>query len=80
MVPTLFRCVFQDCDIGSLSRVQAKTKVHTDVLDELQYADDVDKNISSVTKIQGAVNQVSQSCDNFDVTVNTKRKRLYKTT
>ena len=33
------------------STLQAKTKVHTDVLDELLYAHDMDKNASSEAKI-----------------------------
>ena len=49
---------FQDSDIGfpvrycfdgnifNLRRLQAKTKVQTDVLDELLYADDMDNNAS----------------------------------
>ena len=35
-----YRC---DCNIFNLRRLQAKTKVQTDVLDELLYADDMDK-------------------------------------
>ena len=36
-----------DCNIFSLRRLQAKTKVRNDVLDELLYADDMDKNARS---------------------------------
>ena len=43
-----------------------KNKVQTDVLDELLYADDMDKNASSEAKMQRAMDQVSQSCDNCD--------------
>ena len=34
-----------------------------DVLDELLNADDTDKNASSDAKLQGAMDQVSHSCD-----------------
>ena len=68
---------FQDCDTGfpiryrfegklfNLRRLQAKTKVQTDVLDELLYDDDMNKNVNPGIKLQEAMDQVSQSCDNF---------------
>ena len=80
---------FQDSDTGfpiryrfdgnilSLRRLQAKTKVQTDVLDELLYADDMDKTVNLEAKMQRAMGQVSQSCNNYDLTISTKRQRLY---
>ena len=75
---------FQDSDTGipcrfdgnifNLRRLQAKTKVHTDVLDELLYADDMDKNARSEAKMKRAMDQVSHSCDNYDLTISTKKK------
>ena len=59
-------------NIFNLRRLQAKTKVQTDVLGELLYADDM--NANSEAKMQRAMNQVSQSCDNYDVTIRTKKK------
>ena len=66
-----------DGNIFNLRRLQAKTKVQTDVLDELLYADDMDKNANTEAKMQRAMDQVSQSCDNYDLTISTKRQRLY---
>ena len=78
MFSTMLMDAFQDSDTGfpiryrfdgntfNLRRLQAKTKVHTDVLDELLYADDMDKNASSEAKMQRAMDQVSQSCNNYD--------------
>ena len=51
--------------------------VQTDVLDELLYADDMDKNACSEAKMQRAMDQVSQSRDKYDLTISTKRQRLY---
>ena len=77
MFSAMLMDAFQDSDTGfpiryrfdgnifNLRRLQAKTKVQTDVLDELLYADDMDKNASSEAKMQRAMDQVSQSCDNY---------------
>ena len=40
--------------------------MQTDVLDELLYADDTDKNASSEEKMQRAIDHVPQSCVNYD--------------
>ena len=89
MFSAMLMDAFQDSDTGfpiryrfdgnifNLRRLQAKTKVQTDVLDELRYADDMDKNASTEAKMQRAMDQVSQSCDNYDLTISTKRQRLY---
>ena len=53
-----------------------KTKVQTDVLDELLYADDMDKNATSEAKMQTAIEQVSKSCDNYDLTISTKKQEV----
>ena len=66
------RCRF-DGNIFNLKRLQAKTKVLSVGLDELLYADDMDKNASSEAKMQRAIDQVSQSCDNYDLTISTKK-------
>ena len=72
---------FQDSDTGflirdrfdgnlfKLRRLQAKTKVQTDVLDELRYEDDMDNNACSEAKMQRAMDQVSK----YDLTIITKK-------
>ena len=65
-----------DGNIFNLIWLQAKTKVYTDVLDELLYADDMDTNASSEANMQRAMGQVSQSCDNYDLTISTKRETV----
>ena len=89
MFSAMLMDAFQDSDTGfsirycfdgnifNHRRLQVKTKVQTDVLDELLYADNMDKNASSEAKMQRAMDQVSQSCDNYDLTISTKRQRMY---
>ena len=66
MFSAMLMDAFQDSDTGfpiryrfdgnifNLRRLQAKTKVQTDVLDELLYADDMDKNASTDAKSHGS--------------------------
>ena len=42
------------------------------MLDELLYADGMNNNVSSEANMQGTINQVSQSCDRYNLTINTK--------
>ena len=88
MFSAMLKDAFQDSDTGfpiryrfdgnifNLRRLQAKTKVQTDVLDELLYADDMDKNANTEAKMQRAMDQVSQSCDNYDLTISTKKTEV----
>ena len=79
--------VFQDSDTGfpfryrfdgklfNLRRLQAKTKMQTDVLhvDELFCANDMYKNASSEAKFQRAMNQVSQLFDSYYLSISTTK-------
>ena len=64
-----------DFNLFNLRRLQAKTRVQTDVLDELLYADDMDKNASSEAKSNGpwinshshALTLISQSTKKTEV-------------
>ena len=88
MFSAMLMDAFQDSDTGfpiryrfdgnifNLRRLQAKTKAQTDVLDELLYADDMDKNANTEAKMQRAMDQVSQSCDNYDLTISTKKTEV----
>ena len=85
MCSAMLTYVFQDVDAGfpiryrfdgkllNLRRLQAKSKVQTDVVDKLFYADDLAEKAKSEEKIQGAVDRMSKACDNFQLTINTKK-------
>ena len=90
MFSAMLMDAFQDSDTGfpiryrfdgnifNLRRLQAKStcKVQNGVLNELLYVDDMDNNASSETKMQRAMDQVSQSCDNYDLTISTKKTEV----
>ena len=57
-----------DSKLFKLRRLQAKSKVHIDVLDKLLYADDMAENAKKESKLHGVMARVSQACDNYDLT------------
>ena len=65
-----------DGKLLNLRRLQAKSKVQTDVVDKLLYADDLAENAKSEEKIQGAVDGMSKACDNFQLTISTKKTEV----
>ena len=85
MFSAMLTDAFQDVDAGftryrfdgkllNLTRLQAKSKVQTDVVDKLLYADDLAENAKSEEKIQGTVDRMSKACDNFQLTISTKKR------
>ena len=57
-------------------RLQAKSKVQTDVVDYLLYANDLAENAKSEEKMQGAVDRMLKACDNFQLTISTKKTEV----
>ena len=61
--------------MGNFSRrLQAKSKVQTEVLDEFLFADYMAKGAPNEGKMQNGVDQVSDSCDSNDL-ISIKRLR-----
>ena len=50
--------------------------MQTDVVDKLLYADDLAENAKSEGKMQGAVDRMSKACDNFQLTISTKKTEV----
>ena len=79
---------FQDRDYGisiryrfdgklfNLRRLQAEAKVQTEVLDEFLFADDMAKGAPTEEKMQKCVDQVSDSCDSYDLTISIKKTEV----
>ena len=88
MFSALLTDVFQDGDNGipiryrfdgkllNLKRLQAKSKVQTKVLDEFLFADDMAKGAPTEEKMQKGVDQVSDSCDSYDLTISIKKTEV----
>ena len=81
MFSAMLITAFQDSDNGipikyrfdgklfNLRRLQAKFKVQTEVLDEFLFADDMAKGAPTEEKMQKGINQISDSCDSYDLTL-----------
>ena len=62
-----------DGKLFNLRGLQAKSKVQTEVLNEFLFADDMAKGAPTKEKMQKDVDQVSDSCDSYDLTISIKR-------
>ena len=88
MFSAMLTDAFKECDAGfpiryrfdsklfNLRQLQAKTKVQTDMLDILLYADDLAENAKSETKMQGAC--MTNACDNFLLTISTNTEVVHQ--
>ena len=88
MFSAMLTDAFQDDDNGipiryrfdgklfNLRRLQAKSKVQTEVLDEFLFADDMAKGAPTEEKMQKGVDQVSDSCDSYDLTISIKKTEV----
>ena len=57
-------------------RLQAKSKVQTEVLDEFLFDDDMAKLAPTKEKMQNGVDQISDSCDSYDLTISIKKTEV----
>ena len=88
MFSAMLTDAFQDGDNGipiryrfdgklfNLRRLQAKSKVQTEVLDEGLVADGMAKGAPTEEKMQKGVDQVSDSCDSYDLTISIKKTEV----
>ena len=84
MFSAMLTGVFQDGDNGipiryrfdgklfNLKRLQAKSKVQTEVLDEFFFADDITRMLQQKRRCKKGVDQVSDSCAGYDLSISTK--------
>ena len=79
---------FRNCDHGininyrsdgglfNLRRLQARTKVNQSVVNSLLFADDCALNTNDRGEMQELMDNFSSSCDNFGLTINTKKTEI----
>ena len=61
----------------NLRRLQAKSKVQTEVLDEFLFANDMTKGApTEEKKCKKDVDQVVDSCDSYDLTISNKKTKV----
>ena len=65
-----------DGKLFNLRRLQAKSKVQTEVLDEFFFADDMAKGAPTEEKMQKGVDQVYDSSDSYDLTISIKKTEV----
>ena len=60
----------------NLRRLQTKSKVQAEVLDEFLFADDMANGAPTEEKMQKGVDQVSDSCDSYNLTISIKKTEV----
>ena len=88
MFSGMLTAAFQDGDNGipiryrfdgklfNLRRLQAKSKVQTEVLDGFLFADGMAKSVPTEEKMQKGVDQVSDSFDGYDLAFSIKKTEV----
>ena len=71
-IPIRYR---SDGKLFNLRRLQAKSKVQREVLDEFLFADDMQM-VLQQKRMQKGVDQVTDSCDSHDLTISIKKTEV----
>ena len=65
-----------DGSVFNLRRLQAKTKVKTDIVHEFLFADDCVLSATTKANMQNSVDKFSMACDNLGLTISTKKTEV----
>ena len=65
-----------DGSVFNLMRLQTKTKVSNDTINDFLFADDCALNADTENGIQHSVDLFSNACDNFGLTISTKKTEI----
>ena len=67
---------FFDGKLFNLRRLQTRSKVQTEALDESFFADDMAKVATIEEKMQKGVDQISDSCDSYELIISIKKTEV----
>ena len=73
MTMVYLSCIALIGNVFNIRRLQAKSKVQRKMLDEFLFADDMAKGTPTEEKMQKGVDQVSYSCDSYELTNSIKK-------
>ena len=85
MFSAMLTDAFRDTDVGiginyhtdgyvfNLRRLQAKTKVTSDTVNDLLFANDCVLNAASEADMQHSIDKFAEACNNFGLTISTKK-------
>ena len=88
MFSAMLTDAFSDADVGigikyrtngsvfNLRRLQAKTKVSTENINDFLFADDCALNAATEADMQRSVDKFSEACNNFGLTISTKKTEV----
>ena len=65
-----------DGSVFNLRRLQSKTKVSTDNINDFLFADDCALNAATEADMQRSVDKFSEACNNFGLTISTKKTEV----
>ena len=65
-----------DGSLSNLRRLLAKTKVSTDTINDLLFADDCTLNAASEADMHHSIDKFSDACNNFGLTISTKKTEV----
>ena len=65
-----------DGSVSNLRRLQAKTKVSTDTINDFLFVDDCVLNTTTKADMQHSVDKFSDACNNFDLNISTRKTEV----
>ena len=65
-----------DGSVYNLRKLQAKTKVKIDIVNEVLFTDDCALNATTKANMQNSVDKLSMACDNFGLSISSEKTEV----